>query len=162
MALPALFEFLQQRQHQLLTQGAWRVERHGLVDRVIDPALGQIADRGYQVLAQRLPFVFDGVRDDLGGVDKVFNLADRYAAVEPSEDGVDALHVFGAEQPMTFGCALGHDQPVAAFPGAQGHGVDAGLARHFTNRQPAVLEGLGDVFARFVLQGSFHEVPFMG
>ena len=55
--------------------------------------------------------------------------------------------MLGAEQPMALGRALGHDQAITALPGAQGHGVDAGLARHFANRQPAVFQGLGDVFA---------------
>ncbi len=50
----------------------------------------------------------------------------------------------------------GDDQAIATLPGAQGHSVDAGLARHFADRQPAVFQGLSDVFAGFVLQGSFH------
>jgi len=57
LALPALLQFAEQRQQQLFAQGARRVERHGLVEGIVDPAFGQLADGLHQGLAQGVPFV---------------------------------------------------------------------------------------------------------
>jgi len=75
------------------------------------------------------------------GVDQVLDLADRNAAIEPGQDFHHPLYVFFRIQAVPFGRAVRHDQAVATFPGAQGHGIHAGLPCHLTDRNPALFKG---------------------
>ena len=52
---------------------------------------------------------------------------------------------------MTLGRALRDDQTIAPLPRAQGDRVDAGLPRHFADRQPAFVEGFLEVGAEVFL-----------
>ncbi|MNI30534.1 hypothetical protein D3C73_843830 [compost metagenome] len=111
-----------------------------------------------------MPVVVDGLAEYLRRIEQFLDLADGDATVEPSEDGLDALYMVGREQPMPLGCALRHDQTVAPLPGAQGHGIDAGQARHFTDGQPAFVQRffkvIAEVFAGAGVECLFHQMAF--
>ncbi|MNG01598.1 hypothetical protein D3C84_845860 [compost metagenome] len=145
LPLPALFKFRQQGQEQLLAQGAWRVERHGLVDGVVQGPFAQLRDGVQQGMAQHLPIVFNEPAEGLRGVEQLLDLADGHAAVDPGEYRQNALYMFSREQPVPLGCALRHDQAIATFPGSQRHGVHPGLPGDFADRQPAFVQGLLEV-----------------
>ncbi|MNK97139.1 hypothetical protein D3C87_1174570 [compost metagenome] len=164
MALPALFQFGQEWQQKLFTQGSRRVQRHDLVDAIVQRSLVQLHDRLEQRLALRVPVIFDLFAKGLRGVEQLLDLANGDAAVEPGEDRQDALHMLGREQSMALGCALRHDQAITPFPGAQGDGVHAGLAGHFANGQPAFIERFLEVaaqpFAGAAVEYGFHQIAF--
>ncbi|MNR40404.1 hypothetical protein D3C85_1586870 [compost metagenome] len=94
----------------------------------------------------------------------MLDLADGNAAIEPGKNRQNALNMLGAEQPMPLGRTLRHNQAISPFPGAQGHGIDASLASHLTNGQPAFIEGLCEVGAHVCsgagVEWGFHQIAF--
>ncbi|MNN14424.1 hypothetical protein D3C81_1274870 [compost metagenome] len=105
LALPALLQSGQQGHQQLLAQGSRRIQRHRLIDAVIQGAFLQSADCLQQRLQQGVPIVVDELAEGLRRVEQWLDLADGNATVEPGEDGLDALYVVGREQPMALGRA---------------------------------------------------------
>ena len=141
LPLPALFQFAQQWQQQLLAEGARRIQGQVAVEQIVQLPLRQLQHGFEQLLALLAPLAGLGLRYGVAAAEQFIDLTDRDATVEPGEDGLDARHVFAVVQTVTLGRAAGHDQAVAALPGAQGDRVDAGLAGHVANRQPALVQG---------------------
>jgi len=72
------------------------------------------------------------------------HLADRHAPLDPREDAAYRLDIRLRVKTMTAVGAGRLNQPITTLPGPQGHRIDAGQARHFTNRkQLFLLEGSG-------------------
>lgn len=56
------------------------------------------------------------------------HLADRHATLQPAEDTADFIDISLGIQAVTTVGTDGLDQPITAFPGTKGHGVDTGQA----------------------------------
>ena len=65
---------------------------------------------------------------------------------------------------MTLGRALRDDQTIAPFPRTQRDRIDAGLPRHFADRQPAIVEGFLEIGAEVFLGAGVgahvHQIKF--
>ncbi|MNN62073.1 hypothetical protein D3C81_1773490 [compost metagenome] len=72
----------------------------------------------HQRLQQRVPVVVHGFAQRLRRIEQLLDLADGHPTVEPGNNGLDTLHMFGREQAVPLGCALRHDEAVAPFPGS--------------------------------------------
>ncbi|MOA13067.1 hypothetical protein D3C78_1330990 [compost metagenome] len=157
----------QQRQEQLLAHGPGRVQRHRLVDQVIDLALGQLRHRQHQGMALTLPVILrhlGGFARWLRRVQQRLDLTHRNATVDPGENAQDPLHMLGIEQSVALGRAVRHDQTIATLPGAQCDGVDTGLPGDLAYGQPALRQGLGkvdpQVFAGAGVGFVLHQIAF--
>lgn len=63
------------------------------------------------------------------------HLADCHTALQPAEDTADVIDVGLGVQAVTAVGAGWLNQPVAALPGTQGHGIDARQPGHFPDRK---------------------------
>ena len=148
LPLPALFQIVEQGHQQLFAERASGVERHRLIEAIIQAALGQFTDGLHHGLAPGLPVTVGCFGWSRRRVKQRLDLADRDTTIEPQQNVLDALDVFGRKQAMTLGRAVRHDQAIAALPGTQSHGIHTGDARHFTNGQPAFSQCLAVVRVR--------------
>ncbi|MCY1442597.1 hypothetical protein D9M71_589720 [compost metagenome] len=138
LALPATFEFFQQRLHEVLAEGAGRVDGQGAIEQFVQAALVDLADGGQALLEQGIPWR-SAVRH-AGAVvqQQVANLAYGDAASEPGEDVADLCDLLFGIQTVPLRCALRDNQAVAPLPGTQCHRVHASTSRHLADRQLAV------------------------
>jgi len=121
MRLPTPGEAVQQRQQQLFTERDGRVQRHGLIELLVEGALGQVAHRFDQRLLAQLPVPLWG--NAWGVFKQLTDLADRSTTLEPAQDRLHLLDLVGAVQTMPLGRALRLEQTIAPLPGAQGDRV---------------------------------------
>jgi hypothetical protein len=145
MRLPSLLrsqewslQGFEQRLQQVLEKRARRVKGDRAVECVIQLPFAEAIDRLQELLEQCRPLILLRQLRGRAGAEQCLDLADRHAAIEPGDDVTDALDVGVVVQPVPLGRAQRHDKPVAALPGAQGHGVYAGDAGHFADGQQAV------------------------
>ncbi|MNI55574.1 hypothetical protein D3C73_1105340 [compost metagenome] len=128
---PTLPQAIEQWQQQFLAQGDGRIQRHGLIELLVEAALGQVGDGLYQLLLAGLPVALGS---DAGWlVEQLAHLADRCAPFQPGQDRFDAFDLVAAIQAVAFGGTLRLQQPVAPLPGAQGYRIHTGAACQFTD-----------------------------
>ena len=150
LPLPALFQLIEQRHQQSLAHGACGVERHDLVETIIEAALGQLTDGFNQGMTPNLPVAAGCFVRRTGCIKQWLDLADSHAAVEPQHNLLDPLNMLCGKQPMPLGGAMGDDQSVATLPGTQGHCVDPRNTRNITYGQPTLCQCLAVVRIRCV------------
>ncbi len=130
---PAQVEEIEQWQQQLFAQRDGRIQGHGLVELLVEGALRQRCDGFDQLELPGLPVAFRWRAGRL--VEQLAYLADGGAALQPGQDRLDAFDLLQRIQAMALGGTLGLEQAVAALPGAQGDGIDAGAASQFADGQ---------------------------
>ena len=128
LVVPAFFQFADHGLPEFGDAGGHRVEGQALVEERVEPVQVAGLQGGDQLATLVRPVAGGGCwrLDRLGLLEQLPDLADRYAAVEPLQDALDALDVVAGVEAVPLGGTAGADQPVTALLGPQGDRVDAG------------------------------------